>query len=108
MYEYQAKIIGVYDGDTVNASIDLGLETHRLIKIRLYGINAPEMTGETKMAGLAARDILRARILDKIVTMHTIKDRTEKYGRYLGEIIDVNGNVNNWMVDSGHAVIYLP
>ncbi len=46
MYEYQARIISVYDGDTVNADIDLGLETHRLIKIRLYGINAPEMTGD--------------------------------------------------------------
>ncbi len=108
MYEYQARIISVYDGDTVNAEIDLGLETHRLIKIRLYGINAPEMVGETRMAGLTARDALRARILDKTVIIHTIKDRTEKYGRYLGEIIDGGGNVNNWMVDSGHAVTYLP
>ncbi len=108
MYEYQARIISVYDGDTVNADIDLGLETHRLIKIRLYGINAPEMTGDTRMAGLMARDILRARILDKVVVMRTIKDRTEKYGRYLGIISDDNGVVNDWMVSSGHAVVYLP
>ena len=47
-------------------------------------------------------------MLNKVVVMRTIKDRTEKYGRYLGEIIEGGGSVNNWMVDSGHAVTYLP
>ncbi len=108
MYEYQALIIGVYDGDTVNANIDLGLDTHRLIKIRLYGINAPEMIGTTKVTGLAARDALRERVLDKVVVMRTIKDRTEKYGRYLGVLIDDGGDVNAWMVASGNAVVYFP
>jgi micrococcal nuclease len=42
-YFYKAKIISVYDGDTVTAVIDLGFEITKKIKIRLYGINAPEI-----------------------------------------------------------------
>ena len=42
MYEYNAKLIRVIDGDTVDASIDLGFDVWVKKRIRLHGIDAPE------------------------------------------------------------------
>jgi len=41
------------------------------------------------------------------VTLQTIKDHKEKFGRYLGTFIDGSGvNVNQAMIDAGMAVVY--
>ncbi len=42
MYEYSAKLIRVRDGDTIDASIDLGFDVWVKKRIRLYGIDGPE------------------------------------------------------------------
>lgn len=120
MYDYQATITRVIDGDTVEAVLDLGLDVHVLAKIRLFGINAPEIRGETRAAGLASRDWLAAQ-LDAVsgqCIMHTIKakgggDKRGKYGRLLGMILieDVEAeqpapriDLNDLMVEAGLAV----
>lgn len=51
-YTYQAKIISVYDGDTCTAVIDLGFRISFEIKLRLAGINTPELRGEERDKGL--------------------------------------------------------
>jgi micrococcal nuclease len=103
-YFYKAKIISVYDGDTVTAVIDLGFETTKKIKIRLYGINAPEIRGKQRPEGLKSRDYLRSLVLDKDVIIQTLKDKKGKYGRYIGIIHLGDENVNELLVESGHAV----
>ena len=58
MYKYNAKLDRVVDGDTVDALVDLGFDTHKIIRIRLVGINAPESRTrdlEEKVRGLAAK-----------------------------------------------------
>ncbi len=109
MYTYNAKIIAVYDGDTVTAEIDLGFKIKLVEKFRLFGINAPEMRGSEKVAGKESRDWLRERILDKNVIITTKKDKKGKYGRYIGTIYlsfeDGNGiSINRELVEAGHAV----
>jgi micrococcal nuclease len=42
MYIYKAKCERVVDGDTIDATIDLGFDTWKKIRIRLVGINAAE------------------------------------------------------------------
>ena len=42
-YFYHAKIVKVYDGDTCTCEIDLGFNITRRVKIRLVGINTPEI-----------------------------------------------------------------
>ena len=103
MYEYNAKIISVYDGDTVTAEIDLGFKIKITEKIRLIRINTPEVRGEEKELGLISRDRLRELILNKNVIIKTQKDKKGKYGRYLGEIIINDMNVNDWLVTEGLA-----
>jgi micrococcal nuclease len=109
LYNYKAIVQSVYDGDTCNVDIDLGLNTWiRNEKLRLNRINAPELTGKQKKAGIKSRDFLRDIILNKEVFIQTIKDKKEKYGRYLAEIwiIDQDGklfNVNDFVVSKGFA-----
>ena len=98
----------MYDGDTCTADVDLGF---KLVvcgeKIRLSRINAPEIRGANRKAGLASRDFLRELILGREVLLQTIRDKRGKYGRYLGEIVVKQGrrnvNANDALVQAGHA-----
>ena len=53
------------------------------------------------------RDIVRAMILDKEVTINSYKDKQEKYGRYLANIIIDGVDLNQWLVQNGHAKEYM-
>lgn len=107
MYNYKAKIIAVYDGDTVTALVDLGFLHFQEMKLRLYGIDTPELRGSEKVQGKIVRDIVREKILDKEVTIKSYKDKQGKYGRYLATIITEEGlDLNQWLVDNGHAAVY--
>ena len=107
MYEYSAKVKKVYDGDTITVDFDLGFGIIlRKQKIRLVGINAPEVRGKQREAGLKTRDSLRARILGKTVTIKTSKDKKGKYGRWLGEVYIKDENINQWLLNEGLASEY--
>jgi len=115
LYTYKAKVIKAYDADTVTLEIDLGLDTFRKESVRLGRIDAPELRGEEREAGLVARDALREKILDKEVLIRTTKDKTGKYGRYIVEIFlhyeiitETEGeagwiNINDWLVENKYA-----
>ncbi len=108
LYYYRAKVVSVYDGDTIRVNLDLGFKTWiKNEKIRLARINAPELRGPEREAGLQARDFLREQILQKEVILQTLKDRQGKYGRYLGEIwLEKEGkwvNINDMLVENGFA-----
>ena len=122
MYEYKIKQIDrIVDGDTVDATIDLGFDVLYKTRVRLYGINTPETRTkdlEEKERGLAAKARLNE-IINKAVHMghHLIlqSEEKDKYGRYLGTIIiqdcrpdhqDEKSNVNQMLVEEGHAVPY--
>lgn len=109
LYKYKAIVTKVYDGDTCTLNIDLGL--HIWIygeNVRLARINAKEVRGEERPDGLLARDFLSTLILNKEIYIETIKDTTEKYGRYLVEIILIKEdgtelNVNDYLVENNYA-----
>ena len=109
LYEYRARVTGVYDGDTVTVDIDLGFKTWvKDEKIRLLGIDAPELKGETLQAGRASRDALRELILDEDVLIRTEKDEQGSFGRYLGEVFVETEtgefeSVNQILLDRGLA-----
>lgn len=107
MYEYIATIIKIIDGDTVDVQIDLGLRLYHETRIRLYGINAPELNTP---AGQAAKlRLIQLLPIGSTITLQTHKDRREKYGRYLGTFIDSDSHdINQRMILEGHAVAYFP
>lgn len=108
LYQYQAEVVDVYDGDTCTVKFDLGFKIHFTEKVRLFGINTPEIRGEEREKGLVSRDKLRERILNKTVLIETDKDKKGKYGRYLGTIYipKEDGNlecINDWLIAEGLA-----
>mgnify|MGYP002883848911 FL=1 len=108
MYEYKATVTKVYDGDTITVDFDLGFGILiRKQKIRLVGINTPEVRGPEKPQGIISRNALRQRILGKVVTIKTFKDKKGKYGRWLGEVFMEEENINQWLITEGYAKEYL-
>jgi micrococcal nuclease len=113
VYEYNANIIRVYDGDTVWADLDLGFGLWmRNQPIRLRGINTPEVRGESKEAGINARDRLQDLLTqaDNKCVIKTVKgDEIGMYGRILGELL-IEGqeiSLNQILIDEGFAVPYM-
>ena len=103
-YYYNATVIKVYDGDTITAIVDLGFSVKMKIKVRLAGINAPEVRGKSRPEGLKTRDFLRSLILNKDIVIKTTKDKKGKYGRYIGVIYMEDKNVNEMLVEKQLAV----
>ena len=58
MYTYNIDVLRVIDGDTIDASIDLGFDVKIKKRVRFMGINTPESRTrdlEEKKKGLAAK-----------------------------------------------------
>lgn len=112
MFEYNAVLDRVVDGDTVDATIDLGFDTWKKTRIRFYGINTPESRTrdlEEKKRGLAAKDrlieILKANDNKFVLKSHGVG----KYGRCLGELfVESLGEVSvqETLISEGHGVAY--
>ena len=108
LYEYRAEVVSVYDGDTITVNVDLGFATWlREEKIRLHGINAPEVRGPERPEGLKARDWLREKLKGRKILLRTVRDRKGKFGRYLATVFVKEGNawvnVNRALIEAGHA-----
>lgn len=124
-YIYDIEVLSVYDGDTIRVSIDLGFglqwkgEDGKGVKLRLYGINTPEVRGKEKEKGLESKQALIDLLKGKRVILKTHKDARGKYGRYLATLFiqTVNEtelhdglvyntvflNVNDWLVENNFA-----
>lgn len=105
-FHYSARTLAVTDGDTVTLELDLGLWIKRVEKLRLHGINAPEMVGASKLDGMKAKNalcrllagapvdpwtaegspILYEGLLDEPLVVQTFKDADDKFGRLLARI----------------------
>ena len=106
LYCYKAKVLSVYDGDTITCEVDLGFKIKVVKKIRLFGINTPEVRGDQREAGLKSRDYLRNLIHEKIILLKTIKDKVGKYGRLLGIVMYEGVDINKLLVEEGYAEKY--
>lgn len=106
-YTYRANLVRVIDGDTVVLDVDCGFHMRIKASFRLFGINAPEMRGDTLEAAKIARDALSAMIPGGDILIKTHKE-PDKYGRWLVEIMGENGRtVNERMVIEGFAKEYM-
>jgi endonuclease YncB( thermonuclease family) len=111
VFEYQAWLIAHVDGDTIHAGVDLGMDVATQQTLRVYGINAPEMsTPEGKISAEWVKGWFTAHAPDGRFVLQTVKDKREKYGRYLATVISSDGlhNLNEEIVAAGMAVAYFP
>ena len=121
MYTYNAKLVKVVDGDTIDALVDLGFDTWKQVRIRMHGMNAPESRTrdlEEKKLGLAAKARLKEILKENKNKFILVSHGVGKYGRCLGEIFVENTpvdnehypyleiSVNRVLINEGHAVEY--
>jgi micrococcal nuclease len=111
-YGYRAIILpeDVYDGDSCTADISLGFGVWlRNQKLRLVGVDTPEMRGASRRDGILARDFVRELMPgDGRVLIQSHKPRARgKYGRWLCSIWIDDLCVNDELLRTGHATRYL-
>jgi micrococcal nuclease len=106
MYEYNAKLLRIVDGDTLDMEVDLGFRTFQRIRCRLYGLNAPETFGvprysEEYAAGKAAIDFVTSWFATNngpagvVIRSYDGRDiGQEKYGRWLVVPVPPTGGVS--------------
>ena len=108
-----SEIIGVpkvVDGDTIHI---------KSYKIRLEGIDAPEMRQKCKKPFLQVMflnfqkdyycgQISKKKLIQKIGNKHVkcILLGKDRYNRYLGKCLKGKINLNRWMVRNGYAIAY--
>lgn len=111
MFEYSAWLVAHVDGDTIHAGIDLGCDVATTQTLRFYGLNAPELaTPAGKVSAAWVKDWFAANAPGGKFILQTVKDKREKYGRYLAVILTVDRlhNLNEEIVAAGLAVPYFP
>ena len=102
---HNALITNVVDGDTYDAVVDLDFDIKITIRIRLFGINCPEMSYKSK-AGLEAKKFATDLLLGKGVTIDY--KRHDSFGRVLSCMWIDGSSVGDILVANGVAVIYVP
>ena len=112
MWEYSIRVLRVVDGDTVDAQVDLGFSTHKNVRIRVHGIDTPEVRTRDKAEkakGIAATN----RVKDLIANADEVVLRShgvDKFGRCLGTIILIGAgqefNLAEQLILEGHGTPY--
>lgn len=98
LYTYQANVLDVLDGDTLRVEIDLGFGFTVVQKLRLRGLDAPELISEE---GKRAKEYLEEILTDTILIRTS---KSDKYDRYLADIWAGEQYVNQALLDEHHAV----
>ena len=111
MYEYNASVIRVVDGDSIEVMIDQGFRQWRRERVRVLGVDCPEKTGDTKPAGLAAKEFTQAWCDARggMIRIQTIMDPNDSFGRVLASVYDradSRETLTNALIAAGHGVEY--
>ncbi len=111
-YEYWGKIEKIVDGDTIDVSVSVGFNFFTHARIRLLGINTPEIHGIKQDSDEYRRgqeamsfvsSLLHVGDWVELKIKHNIK---EKYGRWIG-LIYVDGKcLNSLLIQQGYFQEY--
>lgn len=98
MQQNKVEVVNVYDGD----SLDVLGSNGKKIKLRLYGIDAPE---KGQNFSQSAKVFLEDTVKDKLYSLDVrYKD---KYGRYVAVLFDENGiALQEDLIRNGFAWVY--
>ncbi|MBL4781757.1 MAG: thermonuclease family protein [Porticoccaceae bacterium] len=117
---YDAQLVRVVDGDTIELGVELWPGLIQRVNIRLDGINTPEKRINTKkikdqgkrdraicekIAGVAATEFTQAFVEKGSITVDDV--RNGKFtGRVLGNVFVDGNSLADALLASGHARLY--
>ncbi|HUR58504.1 MAG TPA: DUF1016 N-terminal domain-containing protein [Opitutaceae bacterium] len=102
LFTYRATILRVIDGDTFLVGLDVGPETFRQEKLRLRGLDCPEMS---TAEGRAAKRFVDG-LLSPGAAVIVATTKPDKYDRYLADVFLEGADglfLNNQLLAAGHA-----
>lgn len=122
-YRYAAEAVHVVDGDTIDVILDFGFSLKLKMRLRLSGIDTPELRSVDKQErerAQAAKEFTRQAVFasaegeeyPRPMIVRTIKTKSGKerqtFGRYVAEVYTESTNgwtsLNEALVVEGHAV----
>lgn len=111
MWSYRARLDRVIDGDTIDLTIDLGFDVFKAERVRLIGLDAPEMgTPEGAAAKVWVIDWFESAAGLQpwpyaVMTRKALPSR-DKYGRWVADIRNMDAHLNADMLAAGHATVW--
>jgi len=107
----KAKVIKVYDGDTITIGCSLPIINKEDVcyrfSVRLRGIDSPEIKSKNeyeKEIAHVAKSMLSDKILNEMVILENID--YDKYGRLLADVIFEDKNMSEFMIENKLAIAY--
>ena len=95
-YNYNFILTKVIDADTLEGNIDLGFKMNIVkIRIRVAGIDAPEVRGEEKIEGLKAKDYVISTLADNPIKIKSYY--YDSFGRIIADVYYLNKHLNEWL-----------
>ena len=113
--EFDAKVVYIYDGDTIHVVFKVFGEYHRW-NCRISGVDTPELRTKNeaeKQMGYKVRDIIRERLMDKLVRVKC--GEFDKYGRLLLDVYMPDEHrtegkevetLSEWLIENKYAYSY--
>ena len=113
-YTYAATVDRVIDGDTLSVLVDVGFGIIMHDKLRLRGIDCPELG--TPEGERAKRFVVGLLPVGSTIVLKSHKTKTDNHGRFVADIFFKTGAnspneiiqggvyLNQHLLDEGHAV----
>jgi micrococcal nuclease len=108
VWSYRARVDRIIDGDTIDVVVDLGFRIEHTIRLRLAGVNTPEVRGEERQEGLIAKAFVEewvesAVVQNELWPIRIETEKTGKYGRWIAVVYNTfNDCLNKALTDFGH------
>ncbi|RJS82847.1 hypothetical protein CW713_04690 [Methanophagales archaeon] len=109
-YRYRAELDRVVDGDTLDVVIDLGFYIRIKERIRLEGVDTPEIYGvpqdsEEYRRGLEAKEYVERRLAENGNQMIIETRKMGKWRRWLAKVYlpDTGRTLNEELIEKGLA-----
>lgn len=119
MFEYKARVLETIDGDTLDVAVDLGFRVQTVQRIRLLGVDTPEMhaSDPAKRTRAQAAKAFTAAWVEahrgEVIVKSQKPGGGDKYGRWLATIYPPGTpadpslvSLNGSLIIAGHAVAY--
>lgn len=102
IYDYNAKITNIVDGDTFDLDIDLGFHIHIHERVRVLELDTPEKRGDKERElGWAVTDFARKVFFGQDAVIYSKREltpKTDSFGRWLVDIVMKTGEYSGQSV----------